>query len=70
MPAELGADIEKWGGMSGFIPDALIFPTYMQVIPERVTSTLNSISGKLRGKKAAVNGSQVLSRTEGSRKQV
>jgi hypothetical protein len=29
---------------------------YMQVIPEGVASTLNSISGQLRGKKAAVKG--------------
>jgi hypothetical protein len=31
---------------------------YMQVIPEGVASTLNSISGKLRGKKAAVKRSK------------
>jgi hypothetical protein len=31
---------------------------YMQVIPEGVASTLNSISGQLRGKKAAVKGSR------------
>ncbi len=31
---------------------------YMQIIPEGVATTLNSISGQLRGKKAAVNGSR------------
>jgi integrase len=133
IPAELGADIEKWRAASpDSSPDAFIFPTreggfqdtdnyrkrvlhslaerldlpkltfqvirrtvatlaqhlgsvkdvqgllrhmraptttdkYMQVIPEGVASTLNSISGQLRGKKAAVNGSNAAASKNKSR---